>query len=439
MTLTDLGFLFLVLPVTVALYYCCPMRLRTMAVFLLSAGLFLLMEPDSAPWILLSLLFDAAAVFFGEQREATPSIALTLFLLAVVKDCSLLAIFGALRPLIQGESAPTGLIVSHISSLVVLYLQRRDRLSVNSLMLFGGYTLLAGHLTMGPIAEPARVMMAIRHPVCSRQKIGQGAFLIISGAMKRVVIAEQLFALYKTLLRLSSGQLSVASAWLTALCPAMGVFFVFSAYSDLALGIGLLFGIELPRMTYYPLQARGARESVYHLNMPLEDLIGHLIFPNFSREDGSRRAILISALMPFALAVFLGLSGTTLLWALWLSAACVIDGIIARKKRRISPAVMRLITFFGLLPAYALLGGTWSQNLTVLGAMVGLGGVPLINSGFLYLILSNAALLIVSILLSTSVMSAVQRWVHRKFPKTWWVLSAAVSIPILVITVSFLV
>ena len=439
MSQTDPGYLFLLLPCAAALYYCCPVSRRTEAFCLLSAVLFVFLQPVHAVWMLPSILFDALTSFFICRRGRKSYLSKTFLLLSVVKDVSLLLIFGILRPLFGAGGAPACLLVSHSCALAALLLQKKGGVRFSSPLLFCGYTLFAGHLSLGPIADPARVVNSIKKTECSFQKVGQGAFLVVFGVMKRALLSEQLFALYKTLLRLTAEQMSVGAAWMTALCPALGLFFVFSAYSDIAVGTGLLFGVELPRMTYYPLQACGAREAVYHLNMPLQDLLGRLFSPFYQREDGSRLSFAVSLLSPFALAVLLGPGVGTLFWAAWLSAACALDCFLTVPKRRSRAIILRLLTFLCLLPSYALLGQSPSESIGTLGAMLGLGGLPLTNDVLLYLILSNGAVLAVSVLLSTSLLSSAQRNLHRRFPAVWWLCSAAVCIPVLIITTSFII
>lgn len=441
MSLIDPGFLFVVLPVAAALYTLCPASKRSTAICLLSAALFLLIEPSHALWMLLSLCFDAIAAVSLCRRGSDSPLSKTLLLLAIVKDAALLSILCVLRPLFGAGTPPASLLVSHAGALSALLLIRKGAASASSPLLFLGNTLLLGHLPFGPITDPVRIATALQRPSPSFQKMGHGALLVVFGVTKRAILAEQLFALYKTILRLSSSQLSLGSAWLAALCPALGVFFVFSAYSDLCVGIGEIFGLSLPRMTYYPLQACSAREAVYHLNLPLGDLVEKLLSTP-ARSCSILASVPALALTLFVLAAYLGISLGTLLWALWIFLFCLIDLWLEKRsprRTRSSRTILpRLLTCLSLLPAYAFLGIAPDRILPFLGALVGIG-VPVTNDVLFYLVLSNGLLLFLSALLSTNAVSTFQRWLHRRSPILWWIVSTAVCIPVLIAATSFII
>lgn len=438
MNITDPGFILLLLPTFAAFYYCCPKRFRTAAICLISGvGVFLL-EPSSAFWILASVFFDAAASLFVERTGNKSAVSYTFYLLAMIKDVSVIVFFGIMRPLISDILPSASLLVVHFTLLCSLVAVRRKRVEFSSPLLFFANAVTLGRLPFGPAADPERLLPTLKEPQCSFKKVGEGIFLVIFGCAKRILLSEQLFALYKTLMRIPEAQMSVASAWLAALCPAMGICFVFSAYSDIAQGIGMIFGIDVPRMAYYPFQAKGVRESVYRLNMSLEDSVGRLIFSSFSRESRSLSSVIASLATPFALAVLIGLGEGTLLWALWLSVAVGVDMLI-QEKVKLPPMLLRLSALVFTLPAYSLLTGTASQRLAVLTTMFGLSGGAFIDSTFFYHITSNIALLICSVLLCSSLLSTLLLMLRKKSERLWWGISFASSVPIMVVTASFMI
>lgn len=438
MNLTDPGFVILLLPAAAALYYCFPKKLRTVAICLISAGGVLLIEPQFGAIILASVIFDSVTSLCLDKKGATSPLSLTFYLLSMVKDTAFIAIFGIVRPMFTGETTSTAILIAHFTLICALTAQKRERVVFSSPFVFFGHSVMLGHLPFGPIVDPARTVPTLQVPNCSYKKLCEGILLIIFGCAKRILLAEQLFALYKTLIRMPAAQMTVASAWFTALCPAMGICFVFSSFSDIAQGIGMIFGVDIPRMTYYPFQAKGMRESVYRINMSLEDSIGNLIFPDWKRLPNELSSLAVSILTPFALAVIIGCNFGTLLWACWLSAAAAADWFI-QKKIKMPSILLRFSTLIVTVPAYSLLTGTSSQKASVIATMFGLGKAPLINASFIYQFVSNMLLLAISIVLCSSLISTLLLWIRRRRPEIWWLLTSISSIPMLIITVSFMI
>lgn len=438
MNLTDPGFILLLLPAAVALYYCWPIKLRIIAICLISAGGVMLIEPVFGAMILASTVFDSVTSICLNKKGNDSPIGTTFYLLSIVKNIAVIIIFGVVRPLFAGEVSSPAILIVHLTLICALTAQKRERAAFPSPFVFFGHAVMLGHLPFGPTSDPVRAIQTLKAPECSYSKFSEGILLIVFGCAKRVLLSEQLFALYKTLLRIPSAQMSVASAWLAALCPAMGLCFVFSAYSDIAQGIGMLLGIDTPRMAYYPFQAKGVRESIYRHNMALEDSIGNLIFPDWKRDSREYSSLSVSILIPFALALIIGISFDTLLWACWLSFAAVIDWVIQRNIR-IPSLLLRLSTLIVTVPAYSLLTGTSAQKVSVLATMFGFGNAPLINDYFVYHIVSNILLLVTSLFLCSSLVSTVLLWIRRRRPEIWWIITWLSSIPIMVVTVSFMI
>jgi len=438
LNLTDPGFVLLLLPAAAALYYCCPKKLRTLAICFISAAGVIIIEPVFGAAILASAVFDSVTSVCLDKKGSDSPLSATFYLLSMVKDTAAIIIFGVVRPLFAGEAASPAILIAHFTLICALAAQKRGRVAFSSPFVFFGHAVMLGHLPFGPTADPARTVPTLKTPECSYKKVGEGILLIIFGCAKRVLLAEQLFALYKTLLRIPTAQMSVASAWLAALCPAMGICFVFSAYSDIAQGIGMIFGVDIPRMAYYPFQAKGVRESVYRLNMALEDSIGNLIFPGWQRDSREYSSLSVSILTPFALAIVIGASFDSLLWACWLSSATAIDWLIQRKFR-IPSILLRLSSLIVTVPAYSLLTGSSLQKASVLATMFGFGGAPLVNDSFVYQVVSNVLLLVISVVLCSSLISTLLLWIRRRRPEIWWIATVISSVPILVVTVSFMI
>ncbi|MEG1774084.1 MAG: hypothetical protein RR320_04455, partial [Oscillospiraceae bacterium] len=173
MQLTSLGFVFLLLPISAALYYCVPTRAKSPALLAISGALFYLMSPSSAPLLLISLAADTlcAAMLLYRPEALAAAACLRAVLL---KDLLLIAGFGLALPLIYDIPAPRGLIALSLASAVALTQLQRGRLSFRSPLDFAANALFFGRLTLGPVTTPRALADRLLSPAPSLSMVGRG-------------------------------------------------------------------------------------------------------------------------------------------------------------------------------------------------------------------------------------------------------------------------
>ncbi len=434
MQLTDLGFLFLLLPVSVAVYYCVPNRKKPLALLIISVFFLFLIDRRSFVVVGSSVLLDCL-VLNGKKAETS---AFGLLDFCIAKHAVLLILFGLLLPLLGGITPMVGTVILSLSAIDLLVDIRRG-MPVPSGVDYAAAVLFFGRIPFGPAGQGKQLLSMLRSPVSSLSGIGRGTMLLISGVAKQVILSGEFIALFRTLSHLSSDRMALATGWLYALCCALGLYFVASGFSDIAQGLGLIFSLSLPRTVYYPLQAPRLREYLYRFNMPLEDTLYHLFLPQLRREAPGLKPFLVSALMPLLLGFFFDPSGSFLPWGLLLSGLLLLDGALLRHLPVVSPLLARVVTFLLTLPAYLLLLPVGlEQRFTLLGTMFGIGGPQLVNQTTFYLLRSNLALLLIGILFCSSLFDRLGRLTERQFPQLWWIASAAGHLALLVIATSFL-
>lgn len=245
-------------------------------------------------------------------------------------------------------------------------------------------------------------------------------------------------ALLKTLSRLEGEGMTFASCWMTALCGGMAFYFALSSYGDMAVGLGGIFGLDLPNLTYFPFQAKNPREYIYRLNMPLEEALGRLFSPHFDRESDLPASLFVTLLTPLALGMMIRPSQDLLLWALWLSLTAAMAWLMRPMRRFLPQTICRLLTFIICLPSFVfLMPIALSKKMTILLGLVHMD-VLLWNDVIAYLVLSNLVLLVISLVLCTSLAETLGRLTQRQFPRLWWVAAPVGYSGLLVVTLSFL-
>lgn len=436
MVFTDLGFLFLLMPMSAVLYYCFSKKLKPMVLFCISALFLYLIEPSSI-WLFALMLPD----FFAVSRyESIPKErAATLFRVLILKNIIIMLYWGIGAPMLNRSTAPRAIMVICLSSIELMVYRKRGDIKSCGFFEAAGSVSFFGKLFYGPVNTAQGLIRQISSAKPSVSMMARGIMMIICGVSKRVILAEQFFALFKTIARMPVEQYSMLLGWICALCGALGLYFTLSGFSDIAAGLGAIFSLKLPRMLYYPFQAENLREYIYRINISLEDSIGRLMFTSTRREDYSSQGYLVSFMMPLMLGMWISPSGGFLLWSIYLCGLVALDWLLLRRLPAPIKALSCAATFVITLPSYVLLLATsLSNRANMLAAMIGFGGFPIINDEAIYLISSNFLLFAIGIPACSSAFDILSRATEKQFPQFWWIASCALHLALMALSTSFL-
>lgn len=429
-----LGFLFLLLPVAAAVYYCIPKKDKPIALTVISLLFFCLISPKYAVlalFILPDMLLVSRFDDFPQKRHS-------LFCSALVcKNILIMLIFGIIRPFL-GCDMPFAIMTLFLSSTELLVYRFRGDFHTCSFFEASAACTFFGRYFFGPVNCAQNLLTQIKNPPASVSSIARGIMKIIIGAAKQSIFARQMLEIFFTIAAMPAEKYSMGLSWLAALSGAMGLYFTLSALSDMAVGIGSVFSLELPRMVYYPFQAVSLREYIYRINFPLEDTVGRMFFSNIRREEGGSQSYIISFAMPFVLALWISPGKSSLLWGCYMAVFILLDYLLLRRIPVFSVFFSRVITFLLTLPAYLLLLPCDAQNkLILLRCMAGMGNTAA-NDEFFYLLSSNWLMLIIGIFACTSLFDTINRKTEHRFPKIWWAASAVGYAALFFVTLSFM-
>ena len=263
MSLTDLLFLFFFLPLSLAAYYAAPERIREYVLLALSLGFYALGSPRFFPLFLAAV---AGTVLLGRllRRAGSAGLRRALLLLGIAGNLGLLLYYKytdfALatwsgvtgRPVaLRGLALPLG--VSFFTFKAVSYLVDVSR---GTAVLDGPpvhdalYLSFFPQLQSGPLtryAEMARPGAAER-----RELFTEGVRRFLCGFCKKVLLADVLAKIVNEAFALPAGELSCSLAWLGSVCFSLQLFFDFSGYSDMAIGLSGMFGYRCAENFRYP-------------------------------------------------------------------------------------------------------------------------------------------------------------------------------------------
>ena len=301
---------------------------------------------------------------------------------------SLVGIFGDLDWGTAEIALPLGIsffVFQSLSSVVDAYRHPADE--APSLLRFATYISFFPQLVAGPIVRYSEIKDYLAVRCYGRENFVLGAKRFIGGLAKKVLIANQVALLADTIFAQPAEQLGLFDAWLGCAAYAIQVLYDFSGYSDMAIGLGLMFGIRLPENFNRPYAARsiGAFWRRWHMTLS-RWFRDYLYIPLGGNRHGGFRTAL-NLFIVFALCGFWhGASWNFLLWGLLHGAFLSLERLAGRDR------IERLGGFgFGVLGRFYVLGvvcvswalfraETVEQAWSFMVAMSGMSGVDVVHS-----------------------------------------------------------
>lgn len=274
MVFSSLTFLYIFLPLCLVAYFLTgKIKVRNFILLLFSLVFYAWGEPKYIFLMLAVTAVDYAAGLLIEKFRGTGKTKVYL-ILAVVLTLSVLGVFkyadffvnsanSAFRlqiPLL-GLSLPIGISFFTFQALTYVVDVSRDRVPVQAyyykLLL---YVSMFPQLIAGPIVRYSDVCAQIDARVCTWQKAAQGVLRFCVGLLKKAIVANFAGELTEKLLGSDLTELSAAGAWVGIFAYAIQIYFDFSGYSDMAIGLGHIFGFDFPENFRYPYAARSVQD-----------------------------------------------------------------------------------------------------------------------------------------------------------------------------------
>lgn len=295
MVFSSPGFLFIFFPLFFLLYFCTPKALRNVLVLVASVGFYLLGAGALTLVALVLITFNWALAFYiGRRRHASDPVtaeglATRLILIAgIVINLAPLVFYKYLgflnrlmadvldmsSPMLTGDAGvilPLGIsfyTFHFISYLVDVYAKRIY--PEGNLGKFIIYIFLFPHLVAGPIVRFAEIkaQLALKRRALVESDVFWGLVLFTIGLSKKLLIADPLGEVVDTVHR-HDVQLSTYSAWLAAFCYSFQIYFDFSGYTDMAIGMARIMGFRFPRNFDRPYAASSITEFWRRWHMTL--------------------------------------------------------------------------------------------------------------------------------------------------------------------------
>lgn len=411
MVFANLFFLYIFLPVNLILYY----ATRSYAVrnFVLVAMSFLFYAWGEPVWVLL-LLASGFMVWFCSllvERFAGTRRGKAALIFAVTISLSLLGIFkysgflieniNAVLPLslpVPQFSLPIGIsfyTFQMISYIVDVY--RGDVKAQPSFLRFIMYVSMYFQLVAGPIVRYSDVAWEIDHRTANANDISHGITRFCIGLLKKVAVANVAGSLLVQYMDGDLTKVTVLGSWFGAVLFMLQIYYDFSGYSDMAIGLGLMFGFHFVENFNYPYIAKTATEFWRRWHISLSSFLrDYLYIPLGGNRSHAWRNLFV---VWFATGLWHGASWNFILWGLFFGVLIALERLGLRNLLEKLPGfISHFYLLFAVLISWVIFYFTdLSQAAQYLGIMFGLSGQPLTNSQTLLALEGNLFWLILAV------------------------------------------
>ena len=455
MLFSSIPFLYYFLPLVLAVYFLVPRGAKNAVLFASSLLFYAWGEPRFCVFMLLSI---AQGYVFGRLIEKnrkhtkrskvflTASVCLSLGLLGYCKYAdffiaSLNAVTGASIKLLH---VPLPIGISFYTFQILSYVVDVYRGSVpaqKSFLKLGTYIAMFPQLIAGPIVRYAEIAPQLDSRQTTLEDVSSGACRFVIGLSKKVLLANVLYELITAFQQ--SRDLSALYFWLYAVSFTLQLYFDFSGYSDMAIGLGRIFGFRFSENFNYPYISASVTEFWRRWHISLGSWFRDYVYIPLGGNRVSKAKWLRNILVVWMLTgLWHGASWNFVLWGLGFAVLLVAEKLVYGRLLQRTHVLKHVYTLLAVTLSFVLFNAnSVSEAVSQLGAMFGAGGLPLVSTEGVYYLKSYAGTFLFAAIGATPLVSnAISRFGKTRFgAQALTVLQPLVMLALLAACTAFLV
>lgn len=456
MLFSSIVFLFTFLPAVMILYYLLPVRFRNVILLLASLVFYAWGEPVYLFLMLLSILFNYfsgldIARNLQDKRAAKRSLVFNLIInLAVLgffkyEGFVLDTLNGILPVHISYHALPFPIGISFYTFQILSYIIDVYRGNVKvqtNLPNFALYVTMFPQLIAGPIVQYADVDEQLASREISRTKFGEGSMYFIRGLAKKVLLANTSGMIFTEVSGLAKDNIAVMTAWLGAFAYMFQIYFDFSGYSDMAIGLGKMFGFEFNMNFNYPYVSKSITEFWRRWHISLSSWFRDYVYiPLGGNRVSKIKHIRNLLIVWFLTGLWHGAAWNFVAWGLYYGVILIIEKYLLSPVLDRLPDVVRHIYSIVLVVIGWVLffSSSFGQAADYIRVMFGAGAHGFADRESMYLLTSNLILWLILIFGSTPLVHF--RYEHMLRSKKWntTIINSVVYAALFIVCIAYLV
>ena len=427
MIFSSIFFLFVFLPITLFLYYVVPWKFKNFMLLLCSLIFYAWGEPVYVFLMLFSIVFNylSGIEIDGYRQNENTKMLRYSFWFTVIVNLAILGFFKYYGFLVNNLNAilpfeipyrelslPIGISFYTFQTLSYIIDVYKGVVPVQkNFVSFGAYVTMFPQLIAGPIVRYTDVDAQLSKRTHSLYKFGQGVSWFLRGLGKKVLLANNIGMTYDAIAAILPAERSVLTAWIGCIAYAMQIYFDFGGYSDMAIGLGKMFGFEFIKNFDYPYISKSVTEFWRRWHISLGTWFREYVYIPLGGNRVSKAKHIRNILIVWMLTGFWhGAAWNFMLWGLYYGLLLLAEKLfLAPKLERLPQKVQQAYCFILVLFGWVLFfSPTLKDAFVYIGNMFGIGGSGFIDSTGLYYLAQNLILLVICALCSTP-------WLWKKF------------------------
>ena len=419
MVFSDSVFLFMFLPLTLAVYYAVPFAFKNTVLFLTGLLFYAWGEPVYVLIMLLSTAIDYCAGRLMDRFDSNKKIRKATLLVSVVMNLSLLGIFkygsffigsvnGIFGSVIPDPGLPLPIGISFFTFQSMSYtidLYRRNIKVQKNFIDFAAFVTMFPQIVAGPIVRYEDVSAQLACRRIDLRSMSDGITRFVCGMCKKVLIANSIGALWTDVKAQDYASMPAATAWLGIAAFTLQIYFDFSGYSDMAIGLGKMLGFDFPENFRYPYNSKSVAEFWRRWHITLGDWFKSYVYFPLGGSRGSTAATIRNTLIVWLLTgLWHGASWNFILWGLYYGVLIILEKFVFRPLLERTPSALRhILTMLAVVFGWVIFEITSpASELEFVKAMLGFGG-SFANSFTLNALHNYAVTFIAAIAISTGI------------------------------------
>lgn len=447
MVFTDLIFLFCFLPISVLLTKLIRnIKLQNILLVVLSLLFYAWSNPIYVVLLILSILWNYFTAFELEAQDDEKTKKM-LLIVSVVVNLFILGFYkytGFLMDILHIQSdlkiaLPVGLSFFTFSELSYIFDVYNDKSKPQkNIILFTLYVSFFGKISMGPIVSYHEMEDQLRNRTLSKAQYASGMVLISKGLIKKVLLADQLSYVYSIL----QNNTSTLGVWLLAISYMLQIYFDFSGYSDMAIGLSKFFGFDFKPNFDHPYTATSVQDFWRKWHISLSQWFrDYLYIPLGGNRVDKNTYIRNIFIVWFCTGLWHGANWTFILWGLYYGCLLLLEKFFLREKlEKLPKPISHIYTLLVVLIGWVFF---MSPNITTafstLGKMIGIGTTTFANNQAKFMLKSYFILFVLAILLSTKVYDRIQIFVYNQHKMKAVYTTWTIYIILLIVCIAFIV
>ena len=418
MVFSSLVFLFVFLPLTLLLYFSVPRRLRNTILLIVSLIFYAWGEPIYIILMLFSTVTDFVHGLLVERYRNQPKQAKLVVLSSITINLGLLVFFKYSTFLLTNinllfhtnfyipqMSLPIGISFYTFQTMsYTIDVFRQEAKAKKNMIDLGAYVTMFPQLIAGPIVRYQTIANQLDHRVESEDLFAKGIWRFTIGLGKKVLLANNIGLLWNQIQLTEMSDLSIVMAWLGLVAFGFQIYFDFSGYSDMAIGLGYLFGFELLENFNYPYISQSITEFWRRWHISLGSWFRDYVYiPLGGNRKGKKRMYLNLFIVWMLTGLWHGASWNFVLWGLYFGILIIIEKAFLLFWLSRAPRWMRHVyTIILLLIGWGLFAfEDFHQLINYFTVLFGLRNATWVNQETLYYLSQNIILFVLLTIAST--------------------------------------